>query len=114
MTGDRTDEVNPLHPHEPEVPPTFDDEGRCLVCRALVLAEGDGFRAGFSRAQSQPWWLLMGDLDILEGMIAGYIWQYGQHLPGVNGDCIAGTPVAAANMAMSVIRKNLRRVGTHP
>ena len=27
-----TDFVDPRHPHEPEVAPIFDPEGRCLVC----------------------------------------------------------------------------------
>jgi hypothetical protein len=24
------------HPHEPEIPPSFDEEGRCLVCCLIV------------------------------------------------------------------------------
>lgn len=27
---------DPRHEHEPEIPPAFDDEGRCLVCCLLV------------------------------------------------------------------------------
>lgn len=100
------------HPHEPEVLPTLDDEGRCLVCLALYRAESEGFDAGWARATASPKWLLTGDLDTLEGMIADYVWNYGQHLPGVRPEGIAGTPVAVANMAMSVIRKNISRVGT--
>lgn len=25
--------ASPKHPHEPEIPPVLDPEGRCLVCR---------------------------------------------------------------------------------
>lgn len=110
--ADRTEAgFSPLHPHEPDVPPTLDDEGRCLVCRHMVLAEGQGFSAGFERARREPLWLLMGDLDGLESDIAQYIRARGQHLPGVRPDSIAGVPVATANMAMSVIRRNVRRFG---
>lgn len=28
--------VSEKHPHEPEIPPALDDEGRCLVCGLLV------------------------------------------------------------------------------
>ena len=28
--------ASPLHPHEPEIPVTLDDEGRCRVCGLLV------------------------------------------------------------------------------
>jgi hypothetical protein len=107
---EQADGVSTRHPHEPDVPPTLDGEGRCLVCLALVRAEGEGFNVGYTRASSAPLWLLAGDLDTLEAVIADYVWNYGQHLPGVNPDGIAGTPVAVANMAMSVIRKNIRRV----
>lgn len=61
-------------------------------------------------APAERLWVLVGNLDDLEYAIADYIYRYGQHLPGVNSDTIAGTPVAAANMAMTVIRKNVRRV----
>jgi hypothetical protein len=27
------------HPHEPEIPPALDGEGRCLVCRLFVALE---------------------------------------------------------------------------
>ncbi len=27
---------DPRHPHEPEIPPTFDAEGRCLICGLTV------------------------------------------------------------------------------
>lgn len=53
------------------------------------------------------YYLVRDDLDALEASIVQYIWQWGQHLDGVHEDTIAGTPVAAANMAMSVIRKHL-------
>lgn len=107
----KPDGFSPLHPHEPEVPPTLDDEGRCLVCRAMVLSEHEGFKAGFERAKAAPLWLLFGDLDGLESDIAQYIRARGTHLPGVNPDTIAGVPTATANMAMSVIRRNVRRFG---
>lgn len=51
--------------------------------------------------------VLIGDLDGLEYAIADYIVRWGQHLDGVNGDTIAGLPCAVANMAMTVIRKNI-------
>lgn len=57
-------------------------------------------------------WTLRGDLDGIEYAIADYIWRSGQHLDGVNPDSIAGVPVATANMAMTVIRKNVTRVGS--
>jgi hypothetical protein len=31
-----SEQENPRHPHEPAIPPAFDDEGRCLVCDLLV------------------------------------------------------------------------------
>lgn len=58
-------------------------------------------------------WML-GDLDEIESAIVWYIHRWGQHLPGVWPDTAAGTPVATANMAGTVIRKNvteLRHVG---
>lgn len=51
--------------------------------------------------------VLVGDLNVLEYAIADYIVRWGQHLDGVDGESIAGTPCAVANMAMTVIRKNL-------
>lgn len=56
--------------------------------------------------------VLVGDLDALEYAIADYIAKWGEHLTGRPyqgefGTNIAGIPCAAANMAMSVIRKNL-------
>jgi len=30
------------HPHEPQIPPALDADGRCLVCR--ILGERDGLR----------------------------------------------------------------------
>ena len=30
------DTYSTKHPHEPEIPPALDPEGRCLVCRILV------------------------------------------------------------------------------
>lgn len=50
--------------------------------------------------------VLKGDLDGMEFAIADYIVKWGQHLDGV-GDTIAGLPCAVANMAMTVIRKNI-------
>lgn len=50
--------------------------------------------------------VLAGDLDALEFAIADYIVRWGQHLDGV-GDSITGLPCAVANMAMTVIRKNI-------
>lgn len=61
-----------------------------------------------------PEHILVGDLGWLEFAIADYIVRWGQHLPGVHPDTIAGTPTAVANMAMTVIRKNLRRAGSAP
>ena len=55
-------------------------------------------------------WLLRGDLDSIEAAIAWYIQTWGQHLPGVHPEHTAGVPVATANMAMTVIRKNVRRI----
>lgn len=51
--------------------------------------------------------ILQGDLNALEYAIADYIVRWGQHLPGVHADTIAGTPCSVANLAMTVIRKNL-------
>lgn len=39
MATDERNEYDPRHPHEPEVPPTFDSEGRCLVCGLMVSVE---------------------------------------------------------------------------
>lgn len=35
------------HPHEPEIPPSIDSDGRCRVCRLLV--ENDTLRTGLDR-----------------------------------------------------------------
>lgn len=51
--------------------------------------------------------VLQGDLEGLEFAIANYIARWGQHLDGVHPGSLAGTPVAVANMAMTVIRKNI-------
>jgi hypothetical protein len=104
------DGFDPRHPHEPEVPPAFDDEGRCLVCKGLVEAGHEGFANGVRRALLDPLWLLRGDLDALESAMAHYMWEWGQHLPGVHEDTSAGAPTAFANMAMSVIRRNVQRI----
>lgn len=34
--SEATNQFDPRHPHEPAIPPTFDDEGRCLVCVPVV------------------------------------------------------------------------------
>lgn len=59
-------------------------------------------------------WLLRGDLDSIESAIAWYIQTWGQHLPGVAEDHTAGVPTATANMAMSVIRKNVKPLPREP
>lgn len=56
--------------------------------------------------------ILCGDLDALEFAIADYVAKWGQHITGQPyqgeyGTNIAGIPYAVANMAMTVIRKNL-------
>lgn len=51
--------------------------------------------------------ILQGNLDTLEYAIADYIQRWGAHLDGVTPGSIAGTPCAVANMAMTVIRKNI-------
>ena len=52
--------------------------------------------------------VLHGDLDWLEYAIADYIAKWGEHLTGRPYDGnIAGIPCATANMAMTVIRKNI-------
>lgn len=57
--------------------------------------------------------ILVGTLDELEYAIADYIAKWGEHLTGrpyideFGGPSIAGIPCAAANMAMTVIRKNI-------
>lgn len=61
-------------------------------------------------------WELIGDLEWLEYAIADYIAKYGEHFTGQLyigefGPNIAGIPCAAANMAMSVIRKNIKPLG---
>lgn len=47
MTETATDFVDPRHPHEPEVAPVLDAEGRCLVCgcqwRDEQIAQRDAF-----------------------------------------------------------------------
>jgi hypothetical protein len=60
-------------------------------------------------------WILTGDLDGLEYAIADYIARWGEHFTGKPyigefGPNIAGIPTACANMAMTVIRKNVTRV----
>ena len=52
--------------------------------------------------------VLLGDLDTLEFAIADYIARWGEQWTGRRYDGnIAGLPCAVANMAMTVIRKNL-------
>lgn len=56
--------------------------------------------------------VLVGDLHYLEYAIADYIAKWGEHLTGRPymgefGPAIAGMPTSVANMAMTVIRKNL-------
>lgn len=52
--------------------------------------------------------VVQGDLDWLEYAIADHVAKYGEHLTGRPYDGnIAGIPCAVANMAMSVIRKNI-------
>lgn len=56
--------------------------------------------------------ILVGGLDWLEYAIADYVAKWGEHLTGKPyigefGPNIAGMPTAVANMAMTVIRKNL-------
>jgi N-methylhydantoinase A/oxoprolinase/acetone carboxylase beta subunit len=56
--------------------------------------------------------VLVGDLEYLEYAIADYVARLGEHWTGKPymgkfGPNIAGLPVAVANMAMTVIRKNL-------
>ena len=34
--SENTNEYSTKHPHEPEIPATYDDEGRCLICGLLV------------------------------------------------------------------------------
>ena len=56
--------------------------------------------------------VLAGDLDWLEYAIADYVAKWGEHLTGQPyqgefGTNIAGIPCAVANMAMTVIRKNI-------
>jgi hypothetical protein len=53
-----TDEYSPLHPHEPGLPPVFDDEGRCLVCCRLEEA----FEAGQEMRYRE---------DVGEGIVIG-------------------------------------------
>lgn len=35
----RVNEASSLHPHEPDIPPALDAEGRCLVCIIQARAE---------------------------------------------------------------------------
>lgn len=32
---ERIDEESPRHPHEPEIPPTYNDGGQCRICLML-------------------------------------------------------------------------------
>ena len=36
MMSENTNEYSIKHPHEPEIPATYDDKGRCLICVLLV------------------------------------------------------------------------------
>lgn len=38
---------SPLHPHEPAIPPAFDNNGSCLVCGLII--ERDRYRAALDR-----------------------------------------------------------------
>ena len=63
--------------------------------------------------------ILVGDLDALEHAIADYVAKWGEHLTGQPyqgefGTNLAGIPCAVANMAMTVIRKNLITSWTEP
>jgi len=56
--------------------------------------------------------ILVGDLGGLEYAIADYVAKWGEHFTGVPylgefGPNLAGIPTGVANMAMTVIRKNL-------
>lgn len=57
--------------------------------------------------------ILVGDLEALEYAVADYVAKWGTNLTGkpyldeFGGPNIAGIPCAVANMAMTVIRKNL-------
>ena len=60
-------------------------------------------------------WMLTGDLDWLEYAMADYMAKWGEHFTGVPyegefGVNLAGIPTAFANMAMTVIRKNVQPV----
>jgi hypothetical protein len=115
LLSDEQAGFDPHHPHEPEVLPTFDDEGRCLVCHALEVAKEEGWEQGVAQVRAQPLWLLTGDLEWLEYATADYIAKWGTQWTGRPYDGnTAGLACAVANMAMTVIRKNIRRVGTAP
>jgi len=42
---------SPIHPHEPTIPPTFDDEGRCLIC--VLLVERDEWRKRVAELEAE-------------------------------------------------------------
>lgn len=44
-------ESSELHPHEPDIPPTFDAEGRCMIC-ALAL-EAHRIREGLMEVRNR-------------------------------------------------------------
>jgi len=49
------------HPHEPEIPPVYDDEGRCVICGLLVRVE---------RAENEAHLGLASTLDLISELQA--------------------------------------------
>lgn len=93
-------------------PHWLNTKGMCIDCERQEPEEDSEclVRAAVNACRQRQLWLLEGDLDALEFAISDYIWRWGQHLPGVHQETRAGTPVAVANMAMTVIRKNVQRI----
>jgi hypothetical protein len=39
LAQDESPQYDPRHPHEPQIPPVLDEDGRCLVCLLLVAVD---------------------------------------------------------------------------
>ena len=70
--------ISPKHPHEPEIPPTLDSEGRCLVCGLLCQIDKitadcmeEQRRTNITRASlSQALKDIVRCVDVMEGLLS--------------------------------------------
>lgn len=63
------------HPHEPQVPPALDAEGRCLVCGLALaledlLAVAERIRGGDRSLDPEEWYLVRDHARVVLGRLA--------------------------------------------